>query len=81
MLSNKKSEESENGDGKSQKEDDLEQTDFSDEDDNEIASRIRSRKNCIFRGFYLMVTNPAYNFAVFVLILANTVVLATDDFP
>jgi len=28
-----------------------------------------------------MVTNPAYNFAVFVLILVNTVVLAIDDFP
>jgi hypothetical protein len=28
-----------------------------------------------------MVTNPAYNFAVFILILANTVVLAIDDFP
>jgi len=28
-----------------------------------------------------MVTNPGYNFTVFMLILANTVVLAIDDFP
>ena len=28
-----------------------------------------------------MVTNPAYNFVVFLLILGNTVVLAIDDFP
>ncbi len=28
-----------------------------------------------------MVKNPVYNFAVFVLILVNTVVLAIDDFP
>jgi len=28
-----------------------------------------------------MVTNPAYNFVVFMLILGNTVVLAIDDFP
>jgi hypothetical protein len=29
----------------------------------------------------VLVTNPGYNFSVFMLILVNTVVLAIDDFP
>ena len=57
------------------------EAEFSDEDANEIAARIRSRKNCFFRTFFLLVTNPTYNFAVFIIILINTVVLAIDDFP
>lgn len=55
--------------------------DYEDEDENEIAARIRSKKNCFYRSVYLFVTHPVYNFIVFVLILVNTVVLAVDDFP
>jgi hypothetical protein len=29
----------------------------------------------------VLVTNPGYNFSIFMLILVNTVVLAIDDFP
>ena len=29
----------------------------------------------------MLVTNPGYNFSIFMLILVNTVVLAIDDFP
>lgn len=54
---------------------------YEDEDDNDIAARLRSKKFCLYRAFYLMVTHPVYNFIVFMLILVNTVILAIDDFP
>jgi hypothetical protein len=46
-----------------------------------VAARDRSKKNCCYRKTYQLVNHPLYNFIVFVLILANTIVLALDDYP
>lgn len=58
-----------------------EEDEFEDEDENDIAARLRSKSNCFYRSFFLMVTHPVYNFFVFMLILVNTIILAVDDFP
>lgn len=46
-----------------------------------MAARDRSKRNWLYRKTYDLVNHPLYNFIVFVLILANTIVLACDDYP
>lgn len=56
-------------------------SEFEDETQYEVAARDRSKKNCCYGKTYALVNHPLYNFIVFVLILANTIVLASDDYP
>ena len=54
---------------------------FEDETQYEIAARDRSKKNKCYLKTYDLINDPFYNFVVFMLILANTIVLALDDYP
>ena len=56
-------------------------SEFEDETQYEVNARDRSKRNWCYRKTYLLVNHPLYNFIVFVLILANTIVLALDDYP
>jgi hypothetical protein len=56
-------------------------SEFEDETRYEIAARDRSKTKFIYRKVYALINHPIYNFIVFVLILANTIVLAVDDYP
>lgn len=46
-----------------------------------MAARDRSKTKYIYKKTYALVNHPLYNFLVFVLILFNTIVLASDDYP
>ena len=46
------------------------------EEDHEQGARERSRRNRCYRCSYLLVTSVAFNFTIFLLILANTATLA-----
>lgn len=62
--------------------DDVEDSsEFEDETQYEVAARDRSKRNCCYKFTYALVNHPFYNFIVFVLILANTITLALDDYP
>lgn len=54
---------------------------FEDETVFERDARRRSHTNCLYRIFFLFVTNPFFNSFIFLMILANTLSLAADDFP
>jgi hypothetical protein len=54
---------------------------FEDETQYEVAARDRAKLNYIYKKTYALVNHPLYNFIVFVLILFNTIVLASDDYP
>jgi len=56
-------------------------SEFEDETQYEVAARDRSKTKNIYKWTYALVNHPLYNFIVFVLILFNTIVLASDDYP
>lgn len=56
-------------------------SEFEDETQFEVTARDRSKTNYIYKKTYALVNNPLYNFFVFLLILFNTIVLASDDYP
>ena len=56
-------------------------SEFEDETQYEVAARDRSKTNYIYKKTYALVNHPLYNFFVFLLILFNTIVLASDDYP
>ena len=56
-------------------------SEFEDETRYEIAARDRSKTKLIYKKVYALINDPFYNFIVFMLILANTIVLAVDDYP
>ena len=56
-------------------------SEFEDETRYEIAARDRSKTKFIYKKVYALINHPIYNFIVFILILANTIVLAVDDYP
>lgn len=64
-----------------QAQDAMSQSLYLDEPDHDRNSRLRSTKNCLFRGCYLLVSNPVFNFFIFLLIIANTIVLSIDGYP
>ena len=47
----------------------------------ELASRLRSQKNAFYTNLYNFVMNPLYYLIIFLLILGNTITLASDDYP
>ena len=47
----------------------------------ELAARLRSRKNAFYTHLYNLVMNPLYNLIIFLLILGNTITLASDGYP
>jgi membrane-associated HD superfamily phosphohydrolase len=52
------------------------------ETEHETLARLRSDKsNCLVKFFYKLVTHHFFNFIIFCLIIFNTVVLASDDYP
>lgn len=44
-------------------------------------ARRRSHENGLYRMFYVFVMNPFFNLFIFLMIMANTVSLAADDYP
>ena len=50
------------------------------EDEHDASARKRAKVNVFYNYFFQMVTAPAFNCMIFVLILLNTVVLAMDDY-
>lgn len=47
----------------------------------ERAARLRSKKTIFYTYLYNIVMNPFYNIAVFLLIIGNTIVLASNSYP
>ena len=50
---------------------------YEDELDHEKDARLRSYRNPVYRCLFRFVTSVSFNFFIFVLILGNTVTLAT----
>lgn len=44
-------------------------------------ARRRSHTNCLYRVCFLFVINPWFNCFIFMMIMANTISLAADDYP
>ena len=54
----------------------------SDDDDiNETNAMLRAETHPLFMFFFQLVTAPSFNCTIFCLIIANTLVLAADDYP
>lgn len=51
------------------------------EDPNEASAKLRAENNSLYAFFFKLVTAPSFNFTIFCLIIVNTIVLASDDYP
>ena len=47
------------------------------EEYHEMEARVRSRRNGVYRCMYLIVTSVSFNFFIFLLIIGNTITLAS----